>query len=307
MIKAIVCTTINSMTEALKKFDEMEDWFLIIVADLKTPNYPELKNGIFLSCEKQESLYPELSDILGWNNVDRRNLGFLYAYQHGAEIVAMIDDDNIPYSSWGKDLLIDGDIHEVDEYRTSSSVFDPLSVTEYSDLWHRGFPIELVRSRKSKKYTRVNKSFLVQADLWNNDPDVDAVCRLRYQPEVNFTGVKHFTSNKISPFNMQNTFVCRKALKYMISIPFTGRMCDIWGAYYLQAHFPGCVVYGPPTVEHTQIRSHESIVKDLEEEILGYRSSMSLLCDLQSNPEDIHKYISSKSSYFIKKYQKYFY
>ena len=46
--------------------------------------------------EKQEILYPELSNTIGWKSIQRRNIGFVYAYQNGADIVATVDDDNIP-------------------------------------------------------------------------------------------------------------------------------------------------------------------------------------------------------------------
>ena len=43
---------------------------------------------------------------VGWNKIQRRNLGFLYAYDQGADVVATVDDDNIPYENWGEDLYI---------------------------------------------------------------------------------------------------------------------------------------------------------------------------------------------------------
>ena len=46
--KFVVITTINPKTEAIKKFEELKDWELIIVADKKTParSYRKL-NGIY--------------------------------------------------------------------------------------------------------------------------------------------------------------------------------------------------------------------------------------------------------------------
>jgi len=305
MNKYIVVTTINPMTEAIKLFDKLEDWNLIVVGDKKTPSdYFDLENGCYMHCEMQESLYPELSRILGWNTVDRRNLGFLYAYQQGADVVAMVDDDNLPLGNWGKDIVLNQEI-EVDYYETRPIAFDPLSVTNHSKLWHRGFPIELLQLRESKKIKK-KITPLVQANLWNVDPDVDAICRMMYNPLVVFNTKNYYASNRFSPFNMQNTLVSRKALKYVISFPFTGRMCDIWGAYYFQSHYPESVVYGPATVEHVQDRSWESIVKDLTEEILGYKSTIQLLIALSEDPEAIFQFVDSKTVDFVKLYQSYF-
>ena len=315
MKQAVVVTTINPITEALEAFAEIEDWDLIVVGDTKTPeeSYNGL-NGTYMSPGMQEDLYPELSELLGWKTVDRRNLGFLYAYEQGAEVVAMVDDDNIPHENWGKNLLLNKDV-KVEEYE-AEMVFDPFiravengKVNDGGDLsrlWHRGFPIELVEERTCNNIGTTTINPLVQAELWEDDPDVDAVCRMKYNPRGFTTDFPFFTTRAFSPFNMQNSMVAREALKYVISIPFTGRMCDIWGAYYFQAHCPGRTVYGPPTVVHTQERSWESLVFDMEEEILGYRSTLALLKDLLKDPESIHKYIPTEASVFIKEYQKYF-
>ena len=38
----------------------------------------------------------KLSQLIGFNCIERRNFGFLLAKKLGAEIIATIDDDNIP-------------------------------------------------------------------------------------------------------------------------------------------------------------------------------------------------------------------
>jgi len=308
--KFIVTTTINAPTEAIKKFDAMKDWTLIIVGDKKTPEikyHTGLKNGIYLSCEAQEALYPKLSEILGWNTISRRNLGLLFAYQQGADIIASVDDDNIPLPGWGEKLAIEKKM-SADFYECEAVAFDPLSVTTHHHLWHRGFPIELVREQKRNTKlagTTVSK-FLVQADLWNTDPDVDAICRMLYDEPIEFQVTNFYKTNRISPFNMQNTFVAREALKYFFSIPFVGRMDDIWSSFWLQAHYPGSVVYAPASVNHVQKRSWESIVKDLSDEILGYHHSLELILALSTNPNTIFDFIPSISKEFIEIYQNYF-
>ena len=81
--KVIVTTTINKPTKALIKFSLMKDWKLIIVGDLKTPHndFLKMKNIIYLSPKKQEKLFKKLSDLIGWNCIQRRNFGILCAYK----------------------------------------------------------------------------------------------------------------------------------------------------------------------------------------------------------------------------------
>ena len=137
--KFIVCTSINKPTLAIKKFDNMRDWNLIVVGDKKTPKNYKLKNGIYLSPNKQEKIDKKLSDLIGWNCIQRRNFGILYAWKNNADIVAVVDDDNIPYKNWGKKLLIDKKI-KLDFYKTSLEAFDPISVTN-----HKIYGIEVIQ------------------------------------------------------------------------------------------------------------------------------------------------------------------
>ena len=153
--KYIVCTSINKPTLAVKKFDSMKDWKLVIVGDKKTPKNYKLKNGVYLSPKKQEKIDKKLSDLIGWNCIQRRNFGILYAWKNGADVVAVVDDDNIPYKNWGKKLLINNKT-STNFYKTNSEAFDPISVTNHKNLWHRGFPIQILDQRNNAKKTNKN-------------------------------------------------------------------------------------------------------------------------------------------------------
>ncbi len=290
MKKYIVTTTINEPTIATKKFckiAEEKDFVFVIVGDTKTPHesYKKLQwessNVIYLHPEKQEELYKELSDSIGWKSIQRRNIGFIYAYDQGADIVATIDDDNIPYDNWGDDILVGQDI-EIDLFsHKTSNVFDPISPTNHNDLWHRGYPIELVPSKNNIEYKgKSQRKVLIQADFWDGDPDIDALCRLSKMPVCKFNNFKPFGSNQIAPFNSQNTFLSREVLPYYAVLPHAGRMDDIWGAYIVQHYFPNSVVYNRATVY--QDRNEQDLVTNLENEVIGYRNTLNLINDLKN-------------------------
>ena len=290
--KFIVCTSINKPTEAIKKFDSMKDWQLIVVGDKKTPKNYKLKNGIYLSPKKQEKIDKKLSDLIGWNCIQRRNFGTLYAWKNGADIVAVVDDDNIPYKHWGKKLLINNKI-KTNFYNTNSLAFDPISVTNHNNLWHRGFPIQILDKRNNIK--RQNKIIKpdIQADFWNGDPDIDAICRMEHHPNCKFKD-KYFplASNKISPFNSQNTFISKKVLPYYFLFPHIGRMDDIWASFYvLTKGFK--VVYNKASV--FQKRNEHDLTKDMVKEFIGYENNLNLIKDLKKNINNINSYIPKKS------------
>ena len=276
MNKIAVTTTINPPTETTVKIAANEDWTLIVVGDLKTPHelYDRL-NCIYISPKDQEKQFKELSDAIGWNCIQRRNIGFVKAYELGAEIIATIDDDNIPYDHWGQDLSV-GKHCSIDLWKAENGVFDPLSTTKHNQLWHRGYPIDLIQTKNEiRSLGKENRKILVQADLWDGDPDIDAICRIAMSPMVTFDEISPFGSSETGPFNSQNTFIAREAIPHYMVLPHVGRMDDIWGAYLFQQMYPGSVMYNGPSVR--QDRNVHNLVTDLENELLGYRHTMDFL------------------------------
>jgi len=301
MKKFIISTTINPPTEAIKKFDNLKDWNLIVSGDLKTPPNYKLKNGIYISPKDQEKISKKLSDLIGWNCIQRRNFAMIMAYKQGADIIATIDDDNIPFANWGKNLLIESKV-SANKYITKEEAFDPISVTNYKHLWHRGFPLQILKNKnKNKDIKKINSDFDVQADFWNGDPDIDAVCRMEHAPECKFqTSVFPFTSNKMSPFNSQNTYLKRKVMEHYFLFPHIGRMDDIWASYYVEAKgFK--VLYNKPSVY--QQRNVHDLTKDMKKEYIGYENNLNLIKELKKNPNNIKKFLPKKSWEAFKLYQ----
>jgi len=296
--KYIVTTTINPPTLATHRFASKKDWTLIVVGDKKTPHSDyESLDCIYLHPDEQEEKYSELSKTIGWNSIQRRNIGFVEAYNLGADIVATVDDDNIPYDDWGKDVLVGHEI-ECDLYEPIDSVFDPLSVTNTPHIWHRGYPIQLLERRHQVEYKgKVMRKVLVQADLWDGDPDIDAMARLTMKPIVKYNVESPYCSNKIAPFNSQNTFLSREVIPYYTVFPHVGRMDDIWGGYVMQHYFPNSTVYNKASVY--QDRNVQDLVTNLEKEVIGYRHTAGLIQDL-SNWENI---VPKETLEFWKKYR----
>ena len=304
MEKVIVTTSIHSPTKAIRLFDAMPDWRLIVIGDKKTPHDMRLDRGIYMSPEEQEKYDKKLSDLIGWNCIQRRNFGLLLAREMKAEIIALVDDDNIPYDFWRRDLMI-GRRVEVHYWDSGLRVFDPLGATNTPHLWHRGYPLPLLSKRrtavKSKKIVEAD----VQADLWNGDPDIDAVCRMEHAPEVEFD--PHcfpMAGSKMAPFNSQNTFLRASLLKDYFLFPHIGRMDDIWAAYYLQAKRGARVVFGRASVY--QARNEHDLIEDMRQEYLGYEKNLSLVQDLSKNPSAIFNYLPERAVEAFQCYQRHF-
>jgi hypothetical protein len=304
MKKVIVTTTINSPTKAIHKFESMTDWELVVIGDLKTPKDYKLKRGIYVTPEEQERYDKQLSDAIGWNCIQRRNFGLLWAHDLKADIVAVVDDDNIPLDGWGEDLLL-GRTVEVNYYETELPAFDSIGATNHKHIWHRGFPLQLIPKRdyfnKSKKQITAD----VQADFWNGDPDIDAICRMEHAPECTFED-KFFpiSANKLSPFNSQNTFLNGTLLKDYFLFPHVGRMDDIWASYYVQAKNNCKVVFGKASVY--QERNPHDLVKDMKQEYIGYENNLKIVQELPLDADALLKYLPEKSILAFNLYKKHF-
>lgn len=300
-MRVIVTTSVNPPTDAVELFDAMPGWHLVVVGDAKTPPDYRLRNGTYLSPRDQEAIDRRLSDAIGWNCIQRRNLGFVEAYRQGADIVATVDDDNVPFEGWGADVRI-GKPTDTTQYRTRAVAFDPLGATNHPHLWHRGFPIQLVADRCYDDVTTATVVPDVQADLWDGDPDVDAVCRMQFRPECAFDGDRFpMSSTAVGPFNSQNTFIARRWLPHYFMFPGVGRMDDIWAAFHVQAR-GAKVVYCAASVR--QVRNAHDLTADFEAEIAGYLHNERIVCALRDDPDALSGFVPARSWDAFRRYQK---
>jgi len=304
--KIIVTTTINKPTKATIEFCKRKNFDFLVVGDLKTPHEEYFKlekkftNLKYIHPDEQKKLYPELSEAIGWNCIQRRSIGFVYAYLNKYEVIATVDDDNIPYNNWGEKIFV-GETIEVDTYDTPNIVFDPLSVTNTKNIWHRGYPLELIPFRLNNTYLgKTKRKIFVQANLWDGDPDIDAMARLSIKPIVKYNITQPYCSLKISPFNSQNTFLHRDVLKYYMMLPYVGRMDDIWPSYIVQKFFPNNLIYCPATVY--QDRNEQDLITNLENEVYGYRNTSKLI----NNIEEIPSLLPEKTKVALAEYKKFF-
>jgi len=286
-MNAIVTTTISKPTNAILKFATLRDWRVYVVGDMGPSHikesYDAIPNITYLTPEYQQDKFPELSTNIGWNCIQRRNIGYIQAYLDGAEIIASVDDDVIPYDNWGTNLLIGKEI-DVESYVAENGVFEPLSVTSANNYWHRGFPLELCHSRLNLTKTTRRIKPLVQIDLWDGSPDMDASCRLvNNNPIVRININQPFTTSSKAIFNSQNTFIHRSVLPYYSVVAHADRMDDIWGGILLQHIAKPDLVYSHASVYHH--RNTHCLYKDTQRELANLQITKYLCEDINHLPD----------------------
>jgi hypothetical protein len=300
----IVTTTINPVTDAIKKYDAMPDWNLLVIGDRKTPSDYQLARGVYLSWDYQRTNYPGLCDLVGPDNTQRgRMIAFIEAYRHGAELVATIDDDCDPYPGWPGPIYV-GKTLKADCFQCDQIVFDPLTTAGYAHL-ARGYPPQLKPMPCEIKPRPISP--LVQENFWDGEADYDACWRIHGSTFEKCKAKKPFWSDAFSPINTQNLIIHGSVLKdHCGEIPFVGHASDIWAGYLFQAYHPNSTLYCPSNVKHWQERTLESVLKDLDEELYSYRNVLSFVESLKkfgsggrvSLPDESVKAISLYRRYF---------
>jgi len=301
--RVIVTTTINAPTPALEEFAAMPGWDLLVVVDQRSQPFA-LRGAEVLTVHDQEALDRDLSDAIGWNCIQRRNMGYLHAYRSGADVVATVDDDNIPLPGWGQDVRV-GRPTPCTIFAPSNPdvrVFDPLAVTSAAPLWHRGFPLTDLGNRSYRQMPEAETLTPdVEASLWLGDPDIDAICRLEHAPWLEaLTGPTPFASALPAPFDSQNTFLSRSALPEYFCFPGVGRFDDIWASYHLRAQ-GATVIYSAASV--TQKRNDHDLLTDLAGETHGYVETPRLLRELRSDRRAIERFLPPRALDAFQRYR----
>lgn len=242
---------------------------LIIVGDRKGPlNYPSWAD--FLHIDAQKLLPFRLAKILPEKHYARKNLGYLYAIQHGTECLYETDDDNAPLPNWGANLAGDATAKMVGGRRWVNVY------AQFTDrnVWPRGLALDFIREKGQVLLENRPVHCPIRQGLANGSPDVDAIWRLTDDSDVQFefAGPVALAAGVWCPFNSQNTWWFKEAfpLLYLPSL-VNFRMTDIWRSFVAQR----CLwAMGANLVFHNadvhQERNPHNLMRDFEDEVPGY-------------------------------------
>lgn len=277
---ALVTTTINVPTVLRLYRAYGPDVAFFVAGDLKTDlGCAELCVSIgnvrYLSPEIQSSLGYKCSELLGWNCIARRNIATLEALKQGADIIVMVDDDNIPMNEFyfADHIMALTTLHSGVKVNGRLGWFD---VGQLLDpiAGHRGFPIS-PKLTEWRANPVVDVSVGVNAGICMGDPDISAYFRIANHPTVHRTSQLLDNGVVVDPrtrtvFNSQNTSFIRELAPAMFMMPGIGRMDDIWASLICQRVMRDRglhVKFGRPYV--FQERNQHDLVSDLKAEMHG--------------------------------------
>ncbi len=250
-MKTTIVTTTIYVPQVLEKYGQNAKFYghselnFVVIGDKKTPqetrafceriaaNYYPCE---YLSVEDQEAYldrYPDLWRHLPFNSIQRRNVGLLKAWEDGADVVITIDDDNRMLNhDFVRLLNLVGECPELPAIESSSGWFNVCSLLEEAGgtpFYHRGYP-RGERWKESEAFTcaaPIRRRVAVNAGLWLDDPDIDAMTRLE-RPIV-VRGMRAGAPERFvlqpgtwSPFNSQNTALLREVIPAYFVQPVRG-------------------------------------------------------------------------------------
>jgi hypothetical protein len=294
--KWVVVTTIFPPTNTIKGLCQLRDWCTVIVADTKSLSTEEyaIQLGIpnccvvYLSLQSQAKLGYSILEHLPQNSFGRKNIGYMFAMQQGAEIIYDTDDDNEISNEFIMNSWTNNNPNLDFNWITVGS--NPYPAFGVSNIWPRGLPLDQIKNSSSYEQFLPPlfppEDICVVQSLANQEPDVDAIYRLTsFNYPLTFQSALtacQIHPDWISPFNAQATLFFKDAFPYML-LPVTvhGRVSDIWRSYFAQSVMKCALVFSSPWV--TQIRNVHNYLSDFQSEIPLYTQATSLVDHLSYN------------------------
>ena len=264
-----------------KHFGHLDRVKVYLIPDRKTPKEAYLrcealrKKGLDVVCpdlQEQENFLAKLgsfSKLVPYDSDNRRNIGYLMAYESGYDFVISIDDDN--YCQPDDDFLAEHsvvlrDLSSCDVIDTSIGWYNICELLELETtipIYPRGFPYH---KRHLKYDTTVQKNSCqvrMNAGLWLFEPDLDGITWLVAPAHAkSFVNVSYVLGPEAwSPINTQNTALHRDVIPsyYFLKMNYIvggfpiDRYGDIFSGYFSQAcirHLGHAIRVGAPVAEH---------------------------------------------------------
>ncbi|KAG9130047.1 hypothetical protein Leryth_012812 [Lithospermum erythrorhizon] len=276
----IVVSVSDYPSKELTKLSKIKAWQLLAVGNSRTPKDWSLKGTIFLSLELQVELGYRVVDYLPYDSYIRKNVGYLFAIQHGAKKVFDIDDrgeiiDDDIGKHFDVELVGEGARQEVILQYThedpNRTVVNPYVHFGQRSVWPRGLPLENVGQIEHEQYyTEVfgGKQF-IQQGISNGLPDVDSVFYFTRKAELEAFDIKFderapkvaLPQGIMVPVNSFNTIFHATAFwGLMLPVSVSSMASDVLRGYWAQRilwELGGYVVVYPPTINrHDRVEAY---------------------------------------------------
>ena len=276
----------------LDLLNNLNSWKIVIIGNIKTIDkkwklLSNTNNIIYLSLREQMKLGYKTSKYLNINSYARKNIGYLFAIQHGAKEIYEIDEDLIiPNLKNIKNNIKFNNTKICFGLNKHLLMINPYSHFGQKSLWPRGFKLKDIGKEYYNKFYVINSSQftlkpLIFQGLINGIPDVDTIflqTRIHTNNIINYTfsdnyPLLYLPGNYI-PINSKNTKYLYDIFPF-ITLPTTinEKLSDILRGYILQRfswEYNGAVIYYSSNISRNK-SIYLNYSKFIEEKNLFYK------------------------------------
>ena len=261
-----VIATASVTSEAIRRQSKLVGWCMVMVVDSDKDclKWRDSRSGnkvvTCLSPKKLKEMDHPFANALPKSQVARKNVGYLYAIQHGAQVVWDFDDRSLmkfwmsgaaPDSS----LVLDSAIKSgtIDAAQPDGHLFltyNPYPALSPSSglLWPRGLPLshigKLEQNSPSLSTLKVDSSSIaVLQSVSDITPDLYAIDHLSRPFPISFkrtmeTNPTIIPIGTMSPYNSQASLHFRAGFwAFLLPTTVHSRVSDIWRSYIAQRLF----------------------------------------------------------------------
>ena len=238
-------------------------------------------NLIFLPIIAQNKLGYNILKYLNYNSYYRKNIGYLFAIQHGAKEIYEIDE-NLEFSPDNLSFL---DININDYFISYGKENNPKMINPYihfgeSNIWPRGFIIRDISSEHNKSFRHTHSSKiklkpLVYQGLINNIPDADSLFLLtnvkkNKNLDISFSNncpLLYLPGNYI-PINSKNTKYLYEIFPFlMLPVTINESISDILRGYIIERFafkYKGTIAFHNTNLYNNKLVNNSKLLEEKE-------------------------------------------
>ncbi len=272
---------------------------ILIIGDKKTPDITEYCGRLakkyqipieYLDVDKQNKVIPQsLLEMFDYNTPDRTILGGMLSYIRGSQRTIAIDDDNFVTSEdfvgWHNNV---GKVRNTQLIQSDTGWYNVHESLEAdTGFYPRGYPFEQRYKKFHVSVSSERRRTVINQGLVLGDPDIDAIQRLAHPINAYSMNNKYEPQYGLyktwSPFNYQNTCICRELIPCYFRPKSGLRNADIWTSYIfnrLSEHFGDVITFGQPLVK--QDRNEHDLFDDLDVELQSNKET-NYFCEILKN------------------------
>ena len=247
-------------------FENLNDWKTVIISlNEANDNIWHITNSfdriIYLSIKDQLKLSYKIFKYISMNSYSHKNIGYLFAIEHGAKEIYEIDDNIMIKDSNYINYIFNKSFYERITLckNNRGEMINPYSYFGLNNIWPRGFRLNNINKDHNNIYinlasTQINLKPLIYQGLINGESDIDSyfvLTRSEKGSKINIIFPKNYPliylPGNFIPINSKNTKYLYDIFPMLILPSFLNeRLADIFRGYIMQCYawrYNGTTIY----------------------------------------------------------------